>query len=214
MTSAEAAVDWLCSPQSKVSCHYLVDEKGAIVQMVDESMRAWHAGVSIWSGESDVNSASIGIEIHNRGHELGYTEFPEAQMQALAALSHDIVARHGIRPENVLAHSDVAPLRKSDPGEKFSWRLLHQAGVGLWVEPKPIREGVCLHPGDEGDSVREVQRLLAAYGYGIDISGQYDGPTEAVVRAFQRHFRQERVDGIADCSTVETLAALSDVRKP
>jgi N-acetylmuramoyl-L-alanine amidase len=214
MTSAEAAVDWLCNPQSRVSCHYLVDDKGGIVQMVDETMRAWHAGLSVWKGQSDINSASIGIEIHNPGHELGYRAFPDAQMETVATLSRDIVGRYAIRPENVLAHSDVAPLRKSDPGEKFSWRRLCGEGVGLWVEPKPVKEGACLRPGEEGEAVREVQRLLAGYGYGIDINGRYDGPTEAVVRAFQRHFRQERVDGIADCSTVETLAALSDARKP
>jgi N-acetylmuramoyl-L-alanine amidase len=212
MASAEAAVDWLCSPQSKVSCHYLVDEKGVIVQMVEESMRAWHAGVSMWDGESDINSASIGIEIHNPGHQLGYAEFTPEQMEAVAALSRDITARYEIKPENVLAHSDVAPLRKSDPGEKFNWRMLHEAGVGLWVEPKPIREGAALSPGDEGESVREVQARLRAHGYGIDVSGRYDGLTEAVVRAFQRHFRQERVDAIADRSTLETLCALSDAR--
>lgn len=214
MMSAESAVDWLCRPESKVSCHYLVDERGAVIQMVEETMRAWHAGVSTWSGESDVNSASIGIEIQNPGHELGYRAFPDAQMEAVAALSRDIVARHEIRPENVLAHSDVAPLRKSDPGEKFSWRMLHEAGVGLWVEPESIREGALLLPGDEGEPVHAVQARLRAFGYAIDVSGRYDGLTEGVVRAFQRHFRQERVDGIADSSTVETLRALSDARKP
>ena len=118
------AIDWLSRPDSGVSCHYGIDEDGRITQMVAEDLRAWHAGESIWDGETDINSASIGIEIHNPGHDFGYPDFPEMQMQAVEALSRDIIARHGIRPERVLAHSDVAPTRKRDPGEKFPWARL------------------------------------------------------------------------------------------
>ena len=160
MESAAKACDWLCREESQVSCHYLVDEQGGIVQMVDESMRAWHAGVSSWRGDEDINSASIGIEIQNKGHGLGYHDFPQAQMQAVAALSKDIVERNKIEPRNVLAHSDVAPGRKVDPGEKFDWKFLHSHGVGHWLEPEPISGGSFLQEGDVGDPVLALQTLL------------------------------------------------------
>ncbi len=118
------AIDWLARPESKVSCHYVVDDTGRITQMVPEAMRAWHAGLSYWAGQSDLNSASIGIEIHNPGHEAGYPDFPAEQMQAVIALCRDVVDRHRMRPERVLAHSDIAPVRKKDPGEKFDWAKL------------------------------------------------------------------------------------------
>jgi N-acetylmuramoyl-L-alanine amidase len=208
METAEAACAWLCNPQSKVSCHYLVDERGEIVQMVGEDMRAWHAGASYWAGETDINSRSIGIEIQNLGHLLGYSEFPKIQMEAVAALSRDIVRRNDIKPERVLAHSDVAPSRKTDPGEKFDWKLLHDRGIGLWIEPAPPSDGEAIKRDDAGDEVKALQVKLAEYGYGIEVSGLFDAKTETVVRAFQRHFRQARVDGRADRSTIETLCRL------
>jgi N-acetylmuramoyl-L-alanine amidase len=208
MKSAEAALNWLRNPRSKVSCHYLVDEEGQIIQLVDEHMRAWHAGIACWKGERDINSISIGIEIHNPGHTMGYPDFPPKQMDAVIALCTDIVKRHSIRRECVLAHSDVAPKRKADPGEKFSWRNLHARGIGHWVEPVQAMEGSSLRLGNRGEQVRELQSLFASYGYGLELTGEFDTSTEAVVRAFQRHFRQERVDGIADHSTVETLRRL------
>ncbi len=208
MDDARKACRWLCDPVSKVSCHYLVDEHGGVVQMVDENMRAWHAGVSSWKGEEDINSRSIGIEVHNPGHAAGYPDFPEAQMQAVIALCRDIVARHKIHPTRVLAHSDIAPARKIDPGEKFDWARLHAEGIGHWVRPEPIDGGPFLQLGDEGQAVEALQGMLALYGYGTEISGIYDEPTQTVVRAFQRHFRPARVDGVADSSTVITLHRL------
>ena len=208
MRSAEAALNWLCDPRSKVSCHYLVDEAGQTIQMVDENMRAWHAGVAMWKGERDINSRSIGIEIHNVGDAMGYPDFPPAQMDAVIALCRDVVARHPIRPECVLAHSDVAPRRKTDPGEKFDWRRLHAHGIGHWTEPAPIDEGMCLRSGESNSGVSDLQSQLSGYGYGIDVTGRFDAATEATVKAFQRHFRQGRVDGIADASTIETLRLL------
>lgn len=208
MASAEAALDWLCNPKSGVSCHYLVDEQGSITQMVGEEMRAWHAGVSLWKGGSDTNSRSIGIEIHNRGHNLGYTEFPAVQMEAVAKLCRDIIARNEIAPRMVLAHSDVAPARKIDPGEKFDWRYLHKQGIGHWVEPAPLMAGPELAVGDEGEAVMRLQGLLADCGYGTEVDGRYTHSTRHVVAGFQRHFRQAKVDGIADRSTLETLAAV------
>jgi N-acetylmuramoyl-L-alanine amidase len=158
MASAEAACRRLCDPHSGVSCHYLVDEHGGIVQMVEEHLRAWHAGQSFWHGETDVNSRSIGIEIHNRGHEADYPDFPESQMAAVIALSRDILSRHAIAPERVLAHSDIAPRRKLDPGEKFDWRRLHEAGIGHWVEPESVGDDAGLGQGDESESVLALQR--------------------------------------------------------
>ncbi len=208
MASAEAAVNWLCAPQSRVSCHYLVDEAGRITQMVPEAMRAWHAGEGFWAGETDINSASIGVEIHNPGHEAGYPDFPEAQMRAVEALALDILSRHPIPARNVLAHSDTAPRRKADPGEKFDWARLARAGVGHWVEPAPVGGDPGLGAGDGGTAVSDLQAALAAYGYGCPRSGVYCDTTEAVVRAFQRHFRPALVNGRADRSTVLTLERL------
>lgn len=210
MDDAERACAWLCNPASKVSCHYLIDGEGRITQMVDEDLRAWHAGQSVWKGERDINSCSIGIEIHNPGHERGYPDFPKAQIAAVIALGRDIAARHAIRPEHVLAHSDVAPRRKIDPGEKFDWKGLHEQGLGHWVPPHKPGGGQFLQLGDSGDAVEALQAMLALYGYGVDITGAFGPETKAGVTAFQRHFRPARVDGIADRSTIETLRHLLD----
>jgi N-acetylmuramoyl-L-alanine amidase len=208
MKSSEAALKWLCNAQSGVSCHYLIDETGVIIQMVDEDQRAWHAGVASWKGATDINSCSIGIEIQNPGHEFGYLDFTPAQVSAAIALCHDIAGRHAITRHRILAHSDVAPLRKIDPGEKFPWRELNRAGVGHWVEPEPIEGGEAIHHGDEGKEVDLLRQQLALYGYGIEPAGRFDSAMTAVVKAFQRHFRQARVDGIADSSTIHTLERL------
>ncbi|MBX2805403.1 MAG: N-acetylmuramoyl-L-alanine amidase [Hyphomicrobiales bacterium] len=209
MTRADRAVDWLCAPASRVSCHYLVDEDGRITQMVSEDARAWHAGVSCWMGETDINSASIGIEIHNPGHDAGYPDFPEAQMDAVIALSRDILTRHDIPPRRVLAHSDVAPDRKADPGEKFDWAGLARAGIGHWVPPAPLAAKAPEHAGLEPETVRHTQQLLAYYGYDCPVNGTVCARTERVVRAFQRHFRQSLADGRIDRSTIDTLERLA-----
>lgn len=208
MDSGDAAVAWLCNPESMVSSHYLVHEDGRIVQMVREEDRAWHAGKSCWAGVTDMNSRSIGIEIVNPGHALGYVDFPARQVEAVIDLCRGIVARHAIVPERVLAHSDVAPGRKIDPGERFPWDVLAGAGIGHWVEPEPVGgdSGIC--EGESGDAVKSLQSKLLFYGYGVDISGRFDQCTRFVVEAFQRHFRPARVDGVADRSTIDTLEHL------
>lgn len=209
MASAAKAIDWLSRPESGVSCHYVVDEHGVVTQLVPEEFRAWHAGVSNWRGEKDINSHSIGIEIHNPGHQNGYPDFPAAQMRSVIALSKDIVCRNHIRPENILAHSDVAPGRKIDPGEKFNWLLMAREGLGLWVRPLPVRaDDPGLELGAEDPRVLNAQRNLAAYGYGLDTSGVLDADTEKVLKAFQLHFRPRRVDGRLDRSTEGTLERL------
>lgn len=209
MKSAGAAIDLLCDAASGVSCHYVVAEDGAITQLVQETDRAWHAGVSSWHGEGDINSRSIGIEIANLGHDHGYPDFTDAQIDSVMALACDICARHGIRPERILAHSDVAPARKRDPGEKFPWGRLASAGIGHYVEPEPIRGGRFFSVGESGAPIEALQAMLALYGYPLQISGTYDLETELAVTAFQRHFRPERVDGIADSSTIATLHRLA-----
>jgi N-acetylmuramoyl-L-alanine amidase len=208
MPTGEAALDRLIDPASELSAHYFVWENGRIDQLVPESARAWHAGHAFWKGESDVNSVSIGIEIVNPGHDIGLRPFPDEQIAATIALARDICARWTIRPERILAHSDVAPSRKRDPGEGFPWRRLWEEGVGHWVEPAgPSGEAIFSHE-DEGPPVRALQAMLALYGYGLELTGVYDRRTRVVVAAFQRHFRPERVEGEADASTVATLKAL------
>jgi N-acetylmuramoyl-L-alanine amidase len=206
------ALKRLCDPVSEVSAHYFAFEDGRVLQLVPEARRAWHAGLGCWQGERDVNSASIGIEIANPGHEHGYRAFPEAQVAAVARLAADIARRWSIRPDRIIAHSDMAPARKRDPGELFPWDRLHREGVGHLVPPHPVSGGRFLSEGDEGPPVEAFQAMLALYGYDQPVSGCYDGGTAATARAFQRHFRQERVDGVADLSTIATLRDLLRAR--
>jgi N-acetylmuramoyl-L-alanine amidase len=208
MADGLAALRQLCNPAAEVSSHYFVHEDGAILQLVPEARRAWHAGAGSWQGETDMNSASIGIEIVNPGHEFGYRAFPDQQIAAVIALSRDIVRRWRIPADRVIAHSDMAPARKRDPGELFPWHRLAAAGVGHLTLPRPMRGGRFLMRGEEGEPVAALQAMFALYGYPIGITGLFDETTEQVVTAFQRHFRQERVDGVADASTIETLRAL------
>ena len=214
MESEEGALTWLISPESHVSAHYFVGEDGRIVQMVDEGLRAWHAGASSWAGEADINSRSVGIEIANPGHEYGYRSFRRAQIAAVIELCRDILSRHPIPPARVLAHSDVAPLRKEDPGELFPWAELNAAGIGHWVMPENVVVGQLLQLGDSGPAVADLKQLFRMYGYGLGAESQFDEETAAVVRAFQRHFRPAQVDGIADVSTIATLEKLATALKP
>jgi N-acetylmuramoyl-L-alanine amidase len=210
METAEAALARLCDPQAKVSAHYLVDEDGAVTRLVDEDRRAWHAGVAWWRGTSDINARSIGVELVNPGHEFGYRPYPEAQMAALIELCRGILARHPIPPEGVLGHSDVAPGRKPDPGELFDWAALAAAGIGLWpaadFAPSPNAE--TLAPGASGAAVLDLQLALDGFGYQVQGTALHDPATEAVVAAFQRHWRPALIDGIADAETQSLLRHL------
>jgi N-acetylmuramoyl-L-alanine amidase len=209
MESADKALNWLCCEESGVSCHYFVFEDGRVAQLVPEEKRAWHAGQSCWQNEVDTNSRSIGIEIANTGHTGNYEDFPDIQIDAVIELCRDIIARNPlIEPRNVLAHSDVAPGRKHDPGEKFPWGRLHESGVGHWVKPVEGLRGGYLQLGDEGEPVAALQAMLSLYGYGLEISGKYDRFTHDCIFAFQQHFRQSKVDGVADGETLATLNEL------
>lgn len=232
MGAAERAIRWLTMPISEVSAHYVVDEDGRITQLVPEARRAWHAGRGSWGEETDVNSASIGIEIVNPGHwwdmgtspdrdpakpvetHPGYRPFPPAQIEAVVALCRDIRERRGIPADRVLAHSDIAPGRKRDPGELFPWARLAEVGLGLWVAPVRHAEGREFRLGEASPPVAALQAMLRLFGYGIDVTGVFDAGTEAVVEAFQRHFHPERVDGVADAATLATLRALLEARRP
>lgn len=207
MPTSAAALDLLRRPEAEVSAHYFVEEDGGVRQLVPEERSAWHAGRSFWAGEAALNSASIGIEIVHPGHK-DPRPFPARQIEAVAALCRDICERRNIRPERVLAHSDIAVARKIDPGEFFPWDDLAARGVGHFVAPAPLREGEALAAGDVGEAVAHLQRRLAAYGYKIVETGSYDEDTFQVVAAFQRHFRPALVDGRADASTLETLDRL------
>lgn len=207
MPTGEAALARLRDPEAKVSAHYLVEEDGRVFALAPEARRTWHAGVAFWRGETDINGASIGIEMVNPGHEFGYRPFPAAQIESVVELLDDIRTRWTIGDARILGHSDVAPGRKEDPGELFPWKTLAEAGHGLWAEP-PAAPGPVLAEGDAGPGVFTLQAGLTRLGYDAAPNGAFDAGTAAIVRAFQRHWRPARVDGVADGETRARLIAL------
>jgi N-acetylmuramoyl-L-alanine amidase len=208
MLSADAAIAHLCAAESRVSAHYVVAEDGEITQLVDEEKRAWHAGESHWRGHANINSRSIGIEMANLGHSNGYKAFPELQMQSMITLCHEILARHAITPRNVVAHSDVAFLRKMDPGELFDWPRLARAAIGVFPFGARPMMGSTLARGDNGKKVIRLQTALSNWGYGLKLDGVYGPKTEHCVIAFQRHYRPGNIDGAWDDECAGMLAAL------
>ena len=208
MESTQEALERLGDPASHVSAHYFVMEQGEVLQLVDEAMRAWHAGVSHWRGEHSINDISIGIELANPGHEFGYTPFPKPQMASLEELCIDIVRRHAIEPINVVGHSDVAPGRKQDPGELFDWQRLAQSGVGLWLGELHDLPGQGLETESANTDWAALQSQMRALGYDLSISGQADRQTRDALTAFQRHWRPQRITGHADSHCLGILDAL------
>ncbi|MGE5540332.1 MAG: N-acetylmuramoyl-L-alanine amidase [Gemmatimonas sp.] len=214
MRTAEESLARLCdgSIENRVSAHYLIEEDGRIHRLVQEADRAWHAGVSYWAGERDINSCSIGIELQNPGWEFDYHPFPEPQMAAFLALAKDIIARHRISPFRVLGHSDVAPTRKADPGELFDWECCSRDGVGFWptLAPGSRPEVPLFLPLEAGGaSVEAAQEALNFIGYECDVNGRFDAKTLMVISAFQRHWRPARVDGTLDADTIARLQAVA-----
>jgi N-acetylmuramoyl-L-alanine amidase len=191
MVSAAEAIARLCDADAKVSAHYLIDEDGATHSLVAERHRAWHAGVALWRGDTNINDRSIGIELVNPGHEFGYRQFPDVQMAAFRELATDILKRHPIPPRNVVGHSDVSPTRKTDPGEFFDWRAMAELSIGLWPQESDHLE----------QDPAQLGSMLADIGY--DISDFV-----AAVRAFQRHYRQHRVNGRIDPETARMMVGL------
>ena len=207
MRTGREALDRLREPAAKVSAHYLVEEDGRVFSLVAEERRAWHAGVSFWKGRRNLNGVSIGVEIVNPGHEFGYRDFPTPQIEAVIELVDEIRSRWSIEDSQIVGHSDVAPDRKQDPGELFPWKQLAEAGHGYWTEV-PGAPGAPLGEGESGPGVFALQAGLTRLGFDCAPSGEYEPRTAAVVRAFQRHWRPEQVDGIADGETRARLIAL------
>jgi len=205
-TGAEALAR-MRDPDAQVSAHYMIEEDGRVFVLVPEARRAWHAGVSVWKGQHNLNGVSIGIELVNPGHDWGYRAFPGPQVAALLELLGEIRGRWSIDDGRIVAHSDIAPDRKQDPGELFPWKRLAEAGHGLWAEPAPA-PGAPLAPGEESTAVFALQAGLTRLGYDSAPSGVYDAATATIVSAFQRHWRPARVDGIADGETRARLMAL------
>jgi N-acetylmuramoyl-L-alanine amidase len=206
MPTAQEAIDRLRDPAARVSSHYVVDEDGAVLRLVPEGRCAFHAGVSFWRGHSGLNARSIGIEIVNPGHEWGYHDFPVLQLAAVCDLCLDILSRHPIPARNVVAHSDVAPDRKEDPGERFDWRSLAENGVGMW--PEGVPDLGTAGAVRDASSLRDVRAALDDIGYLIAPEGTFDPSLATVLRAFQRHWRPEAVTGEADAGTRERLSAV------
>ena len=213
METGAAALKRMCNPEAKVAAHYMVEEDGRVFQLVAEDKRAWHAGVSEWDGETNINSASIGIEIVNGGHDYPNEDgslpgYPVAQIEAVIALSKDILKRNG--PLKIVGHSDIAPARKQDPGEHFPWPRLADAGLGFF--PKDIAEDTrVLFGADSRDrGVAIVQRGLAHMGYGARVTGVLDKDTRLIIGALQRRYRPNQIDGLIDIQTMEIIKALAE----
>ncbi len=216
MESGDAALTRMCDPASEVSAHYMIWETGDVVQLIGEDKRAWHAGVSTWQGDDDLNSRSIGIEIVNGGHDVPREDgslppFPDAQIASVIALSQQIIARWHIPQTRIVGHSDIAPARKKDPGEHFPWQQLSAAGIGLY-QPKSVKAKRALSPivpGDSGEPIRAIQRQLLGIGYAIEVTGAYDDQTEAAVTAFQRRWTQDIISGHCTANTLAVLDAIA-----
>ena len=210
MRTGQAALDRMCAAEAAVSAHYMVWEDGRIAQLVGEDKRAWHAGVSSWQGDTDLNSRSIGIEIVNGGHDFRLADgslepFPRVQIEAVIELCSGILQRWNIPQSRIVGHSDIAPARKADPGEHFPWGWLAEAGIGLCPNGAAgdhlnLIENA-FGPGDKGREVKRLQADLAAIGYELDTTGIYDEPTFHAVTAFQRRWVQGQVTGRAGAIT-------------
>ena len=207
MQSARAALDRLRDPAARVSSHYVVDEDGTAFRLVPEAQRAFHAGISTWRGMTALNDRSIGIEIVNPGHEWGYRDFPVLQLASVCDLCLEILSRHAVPARNIVAHSDIAPDRKEDPGERFDWEGLARNGVGLWPDGVPdLGTAEALR---DAAGLRAVRAALAVIGYRVAPEGALDPALATVLRAFQRHWRPETVNGQADAGTRARIAAVA-----
>ena len=207
MMDAVTALTRLCDFGSQVSAHYLIDEDGTVFALVDEEARAWHAGVAFWYGVHDLNSTSVGIELVNPGHALGYRPFPERQIAALADLTTGVMRRHDLNPGAVLGHSDCAPGRKEDPGELFPWEALAKMGIGLW--PQGDNAAASLETQGVWDALETIGYAVPG-GPGADILDTESGGRD-VITAFQRRFRPRTIDGTLDAETGALAAAMAKV---
>ena len=206
MPTGAAAIQRMCDPAAKVSAHYMIEEDGQVIQLVDESKRAWHAGHSAWGETTDMNSASLGIELVNPGHQNGYRPFPAIQISVLKVVMKGVIERHAMNPKTApLAHAEIAPERKEDPGEFFPWRELADSGLGLWPTPQPADYG---HADDD-----VVQDMLRTIGYPCPPSGFYDRATRSALLAFQRRYEPDNLTGTPERETIARLRALARMLK-
>ncbi|PPR79296.1 MAG: N-acetylmuramoyl-L-alanine amidase AmiD [Alphaproteobacteria bacterium MarineAlpha2_Bin1] len=213
MKSEHEALDHLCNKSSKVSSHYLINFLGGIYSLVDEEKRAWHAGVSCWNGDNDINSSSIGIELENPGHDFGYKPFTNPQMVSLESLIRYLISKYNIPLHNIVGHSDIAPLRKKDPGELFDWKRLAKKNLSIWPKKSSVNpfNNICI--GEKSKSVLEVQEALSDIGYKINKDGYFGNETQLVLKAFQRRFGSGKFDGYFDNITGMLIHSIKSLTK-
>lgn len=205
MLCVDAALERLCDPVMEVSCHYLISKNGAIYQLVHDQDRAWHAGISSWAGESNLNDRSIGIELDNPGHTHGIKAFSKPQMDALLILLKQLTTKHAISPQRILAHSDIAPNRKKDPGELFDWSLLALEGYGIWAKDWFTNAPFLTIP--------EAQHLLQRIGYDCPSTGEMDDKTTLSILAFQRHFTPDNLTGELCENTCNAIRSVAPIKE-
>ena len=197
MQSKIASIKRLLSPRHKVSCHYLIDRKGQVLRMVDENKVAWHAGKSKWKNFNNLNKNSIGIELVNKGHELGYERFTNSQINELIKLCLNLKKKFKIKNSNILGHSDISPMRKQDPGEKFPWKKLKKSKLGIWYKPLNFKS--------QKINDKKINELffknLFKIGYRYFDLKRRRRKDVFLTRAFQRRFLPNKVTGIIDQKT-------------
>ena len=205
MKSDKLAIDRLTNFNSKVSCHYYIDNKGNLIQLVPDLYVAWHAGKSYWKGDRLLNNSSIGIEISNPGHEHGYKTFKKKQIKCLIKISKILIKKYKIKKQNFLGHSDIAPLRKKDPGEKFPWKILANKKIGLWHKLN-FKECNKLRGKKNNIENKFFLKKLKKFGYFVKTSKKNE--FKKIVKSFQRRFRPELVDGKIDRECFEIIKSL------
>ena len=197
MQSERESLKRLCTPKYKVSSHYFINQRGKIYRLVDDKYTAWHAGKSCWGRYVNLNKNSIGIEIVNKGHRFGYTEFKKKQLKSLIKICKSLIKKYKIKKKNILGHSDIAPLRKIDPGEKFPWRKLAANGIGIWhhCNLNFLRKYRNLRNIKNKEKIRFMKNL---YKIGYCFSSKKKSSFSKITKAFQRHYRKELVNGLLD----------------
>lgn len=210
MKTADAALARMCDPASEVSAHFMIEDDGKCHELVAPEHRAWHAGVSYWRGQENLNHTSIGIELVNPGHEFGYQAFPDVQIDSLLELLHHLKP-FAVPRANYIGHSDVAPSRKTDPGEFFPWHTLADQGFGIVAKSAGRDTTRILGTGDTGPEVMRLTLQLRAIGYDLEEDDQYCQATSHAVAAFQRHWRQSLVSGVFDKGTQEIVMELTKI---
>ncbi len=209
MKNDRSAIKKLTSFNSNVSCHYYITRPGKIIQMVPDLYIAWHAGTSSWANTVSLNKYSIGIEISNPGHQHGYRKFNDDQIQALIMISKKIIKKYKINKKNILGHSDIAPLRKKDPGEKFPWKLLHKNKIGIWhnLNSKRIKN---LRGKIPESNLDNFKNFLKKIGYKIEYSNLVQ--LKRLIQIFQMRFRPELIDGKCDLECYEIAKSLKNLK--